>query len=110
MDRGCAPCRILFLKEKSIWVLFFNDVLLAGLGTLFINFFFDSFKCMEEEKEGTEVRRNICKSGSSYINLIIFLLLVGIGIVKYATPIGNWASFTACIGIFFHLQSLTKNI
>ena len=29
--------------------------------------------------------------------VIIFLLLVGIGIVKYATPIGNWASFTACI-------------
>ena len=42
--------------------------------------------------------------------VIIFLLLVGIGIVKYATPIGNWASFTACIGIFFILQSLTKNI
>ncbi|WP_180228172.1 hypothetical protein [Bacillus thuringiensis] len=42
--------------------------------------------------------------------VIIFLLLVGIGIVKYATPIGNWAWFTACIGIFFILQSLTKNI
>ena len=32
--------------------------------------------------------------------VIIFLLLVGIGIVKYATPIENWAWFTACIGIF----------
>lgn len=42
--------------------------------------------------------------------VIIFLLLVGIGVFKYATPIGNWASFTACIGIFFILQSLTKNI
>lgn len=40
--------------------------------------------------------------------VIIFLLLVGIGIMKYATLIGNWASFTACIGIFFILQSLTK--
>ncbi|MES5887619.1 MULTISPECIES: hypothetical protein [Bacillus cereus group] len=40
--------------------------------------------------------------------VIIFLLLVGIGIVKYATPIGNWVWFTACIGIFFILQSLTK--
>ncbi|MGT8952300.1 hypothetical protein [Bacillus cereus] len=40
--------------------------------------------------------------------VIIFLLLVGIGIVKYAMPIGNWAWFTACIGIFFILQSLTK--
>ncbi|HFJ9247837.1 TPA: hypothetical protein ACGW56_002267 [Bacillus cereus] len=40
--------------------------------------------------------------------VIIFLLLVGIGVFKYATPIGNWASFTACIGIFFILHSLTK--
>ncbi|MGF9875119.1 hypothetical protein ABEX28_20800 [Bacillus tropicus] len=40
--------------------------------------------------------------------VIIFLLLVGIGVFKYATPIGNWASFTVCIGIFFILQSLTK--
>ena len=40
--------------------------------------------------------------------VIIFLLLVGIGVFKYATPIGKWASFTACIGIFFILQSLTK--
>lgn len=40
--------------------------------------------------------------------VIIFLLLVGIGVFKYATLIGNWASFTACIGIFFILQSLTK--
>lgn len=40
--------------------------------------------------------------------VIIFLLLVGIGVFKYATPIGDWASLTACIGIFFILQSLTK--
>ncbi|HDR8063847.1 hypothetical protein P4388_16510 [Bacillus thuringiensis] len=40
--------------------------------------------------------------------VIIFLLLVGIGMVKYSTPIGNWAWFTACIGIFIILQSLTK--
>ncbi|BCC04466.1 MULTISPECIES: hypothetical protein [Bacillus cereus group] len=40
--------------------------------------------------------------------VIIFLLLVGIGVFKYTTPIGDWASFTACIGIFFILQSLTK--
>gem|GEM_PF-1129636 len=42
--------------------------------------------------------------------VIIFLLLVGIGMVKYSTPIGNWAWFTACIGIFIILQSLTKKI
>ncbi|MDZ3953237.1 hypothetical protein U0X36_10010 [Bacillus thuringiensis] len=40
--------------------------------------------------------------------VIIFLVLVGIGIIKYSTPIGNWAWFTASIGIFFILQSLTK--
>ncbi|MGF9854536.1 hypothetical protein ABHN09_23705 [Bacillus paramobilis] len=40
--------------------------------------------------------------------VIIFIVLVGIGIFKYSTPIGNWGSFTACIGIFFILQSLTK--
>ncbi|WP_167498160.1 hypothetical protein [Bacillus dicomae] len=40
--------------------------------------------------------------------VIIFLLLVSIGIVKYSTAIGNWAWFTACIGIFFILHSLTK--
>ncbi|TCJ80731.1 UNVERIFIED_ORG: hypothetical protein EDC93_105346 [Bacillus cereus] len=40
--------------------------------------------------------------------VIIFLLLVGIGVFTYSTPIGNRASFTACIGIFFILQSLTK--
>ena len=40
--------------------------------------------------------------------VIIFLLLVGIGVFTYSKPIGNWASFTACIGIFFILQSLTK--
>ncbi|UFI00467.1 hypothetical protein [Bacillus toyonensis] len=40
--------------------------------------------------------------------VIIFLLLVSIGVFKYATPIGNWASLTACIGIFIILQSLTR--
>ncbi|RAT08625.1 hypothetical protein A6E25_00760 [Bacillus cereus] len=40
--------------------------------------------------------------------VIIFIVLVGIGTFKYSTPIGNWAWFTACIGIFFILQSLTK--
>ena len=107
MDRGCAPCRILFLKRKSIWVLFLMTFLLAGLGTLFINFFFDSLNAWKKKKKGSK-GGNICKSGRLIYQVIIFLLLVGIGIVKYATPIGNWASFTACIGIFFILQSLTK--
>ncbi|HDR3906350.1 MULTISPECIES: hypothetical protein [Bacillus] len=40
--------------------------------------------------------------------MIIFLLLVSIGVFKYAAPIGNWASLTACIGIFIILQSLTR--
>ena len=63
---------------------------------------------MEEEKEGNEVKREYMQKWKLIYQVIIFLLLVGIGIVKYATPIGNWASFTACIGIFFILQSLTK--
>ncbi|KAA0798928.1 hypothetical protein DN398_19005 [Bacillus sp. JAS102] len=63
---------------------------------------------MEEEKEGNEVKEGIYAKWKLIYQVIIFLLLVGIGIVKYATPIGNWASFTACIGIFFILQSLTK--
>ena len=67
MDRGCAPCRILFLKRKSIWVLFLMTFLLAGLGTLFINFFFDSLNAWKKKKKGTSKGGNICKSGSSYI-------------------------------------------
>ncbi len=54
MDRGCAPCRILFLKKKSIWVLFLMTFLLAGLGTLFINFFFDSLNAWKNKKKGTK--------------------------------------------------------
>ena len=83
----------------------FNDVLLAGLGTLFINFF-DSLNAWKKKRK----RREYMQKWKLIYQVIIFLLLVGIGIVKYATPIGNWASFTACIGIFFILQSLTKNI
>lgn len=63
---------------------------------------------MEEEKEGNEVRRGHMQKWKLLYQVIIFLVLVGIGIIKYGTPIGNWASFTACIGIFFILQSLTK--
>ena len=67
MDRGCAPCRILFLKRKSIWVLFLMTFLLAGLGTLFINFFFDSLNAWKNKKKERSKGGNICKSGSSYI-------------------------------------------
>ncbi|MGR5953200.1 hypothetical protein ACT7DP_16190 [Bacillus paranthracis] len=41
--------------------------------------------------------------------VIIFLLLVGIGIVKYATPIGNWASFTLHRHIF-HFTIVNEKI
>ncbi|MBP3969121.1 hypothetical protein KAF80_08605 [Bacillus sp. WL1] len=51
---------------------------------------------------------NICKKWKLIYQVIIFIVLVGIGVFKYSTPIGNWAWFTACIGIFFILQSLTK--
>ncbi|PFJ17120.1 hypothetical protein COD67_16760 [Bacillus cereus] len=40
--------------------------------------------------------------------VIILILLVSIGIFKFATPIGDWACFIACIGICIILQSLTK--
>ncbi|AAP24820.1 conserved hypothetical protein [Bacillus anthracis str. Ames] len=43
-----------FLKEKSIWVLFLMTFLLAGLGTLFINFFFDSLNAWKKKKKGTK--------------------------------------------------------
>ncbi|BCB35867.1 hypothetical protein BCJMU51_0731 [Bacillus cereus] len=43
-----------FLKEKSIWVLFLMTFLLAGLGTLFINFFFDSLHAWKKKKKGTK--------------------------------------------------------
>ncbi|MGW6148274.1 hypothetical protein ACWFN4_12360 [Bacillus mycoides] len=40
------------LKDKSIWVLFLMTFLLAGLGTLFINFFFDSVNAWRKKKKG----------------------------------------------------------
>ncbi|MFK4320352.1 Na+/melibiose symporter-like transporter [Bacillus sp. RC145] len=43
-----------FLKEKSIWVLFLMTFLLAGLGTLFINFFFDSVNAWKKKKKETK--------------------------------------------------------
>ena len=67
MDRGCAPCRILFLKKKKYMGSIFNDVLLAGLGTLFINFFFDSLNAWKKKKKERSKGGNICKSGSLYI-------------------------------------------
>ncbi|PES78758.1 hypothetical protein CN327_13855 [Bacillus cereus] len=39
------------LKDKSIWVLFLMTFLLAGLGTLFINFFFDSVNTWRKKKK-----------------------------------------------------------
>ena len=65
---------------------------------------------MEEEKEGNEVKEGIYAKVEAHISGDYFPITCRYWIVKYATPIGNWASFTACIGIFFILQSLTKNI
>ncbi|MGE7851320.1 hypothetical protein ACQKNN_09860 [Bacillus paramycoides] len=42
------------LKDKSIWVLFLMTFLLAGLGTLFINFFFDSINAWRKKKKETK--------------------------------------------------------
>ncbi|MFJ8416677.1 hypothetical protein [Bacillus paramycoides] len=42
------------LKDKSIWVLFLMTFLLAGLGTLFINFFFDSVNAWTKKKKETK--------------------------------------------------------
>lgn len=42
------------LKDKSIWILFLMTFLLAGLGTLFINFFFDSVNAWKKKKKGTK--------------------------------------------------------
>ena len=42
------------LKDKSIWVLFLMTFLLAGLGTLFINFFFDSVNAWKKKKKETK--------------------------------------------------------
>ncbi len=43
-----------FLKDKSIWILFLMTFLLAGLGTLFINFFFDSVAAWKKKKKETK--------------------------------------------------------
>ena len=50
MDRGCALVGYYLLKDKSIWVLFLMTFLLAGLGTLFINFFFDSVNAWKKKR------------------------------------------------------------
>ncbi|MFK4467384.1 hypothetical protein [Bacillus sp. RC252] len=42
------------LKDKSIWILFLMTFLLAGLGTLFINFFFDSVNVWRKKKKETK--------------------------------------------------------
>lgn len=54
---GCAVVLLVgyyLLKDKSIWVLFLMTFLLAGLGTLFINFFFDSLNAWKKKKKGTK--------------------------------------------------------
>ncbi|MDR4986053.1 hypothetical protein CN491_18240 [Bacillus cereus] len=43
-----------FLEDKSNWILFLMTFLLAGLGTLFINFFFDSVNAWKKKKKGTK--------------------------------------------------------
>ena len=67
MDRGCVPCRILFLKRKSIWVLFLMTFLLAGLGTLFINFFFDSLNAWKKKRRN-EVKEGIYAKVEAHIS------------------------------------------
>ncbi|MEH7456024.1 hypothetical protein CON65_16810 [Bacillus pseudomycoides] len=41
-------------KDKSKWMLFLLTFLLAGLGTLFINFFFDSVTAWKKKKKDTK--------------------------------------------------------
>lgn len=43
-----------FLKDKSLWILFLMTFVLAGLGTLFINFFFDSLHVWRKKKKETK--------------------------------------------------------
>ncbi|MFD0772162.1 hypothetical protein ACFQZ1_26010 [Bacillus sp. CGMCC 1.60114] len=40
-----------YLQEKSLWVLFLITFILAGLGALFINFFFESIETWKKRKE-----------------------------------------------------------
>jgi hypothetical protein len=40
-----------YLQEKSLWVLFLITFLLAGLGTLFINFLFESIEAWKKKRE-----------------------------------------------------------
>ncbi|MGG2067042.1 hypothetical protein [Bacillus sp. S14(2024)] len=40
-----------YLQEKSLWVLFLVTFILAGLGALFINFFFESIETWKKRKE-----------------------------------------------------------
>lgn len=43
-----------WLEEKSLWVLFLITFLLAGLGALFINFFFDSVMAWRKKKKASK--------------------------------------------------------
>ena len=100
MDRGCAPCRILFLKRKSIWVLFLMTFLLAGLGTLFINFFFDSLNAWKNKKEGNEVKEGIYAKVEAHISGDYFPIACRYWNCEIRNANRKWAWFTACIGIF----------
>ncbi|MGG2093597.1 hypothetical protein AB1283_12955 [Bacillus sp. S13(2024)] len=40
-----------YLQEKSLWILFLVTFILAGLGALFINFFFESIETWKKRKE-----------------------------------------------------------
>ncbi|KEK24280.1 hypothetical protein [Bacillus gaemokensis] len=40
--------------------------------------------------------------------LVVMVIVIMIGIVNYSSSLGNWAWFTACIGVFFILQTLTE--
>ncbi|MFJ8527608.1 hypothetical protein [Bacillus sp. NPDC094106] len=40
--------------------------------------------------------------------LVVMVIVVIVGIINYSSPLGDWAWFTACIGAFLILQTLTK--
>ncbi|WP_255255214.1 hypothetical protein [Bacillus pseudomycoides] len=63
---------------------------------------------MEKEKEGNKIIKENGYAKMEACVRIVMMIVITIGIVNYSSSIGNWAWFTACIGIFFILQTLTK--
>nr|WP_240517492.1 hypothetical protein [Bacillus pseudomycoides] len=63
---------------------------------------------MEKEKEGNKIIKENGYAKMEACVSIVMMIVITIGIVNYSSSIGNWAWFTACIGIFFILQTLTR--